>query len=404
MVKEVLNIIEELQMVLDTYLAEKCKFKKESKDNQPRIPAGHFLGLKIRNDIPDILRKIYSEEKYFIKGSIGDANLAYSPWIRISDRTITIQKEVDSSTKVGIYVAILFKTDMTGFYLAINQGWTYFENNYKPIKKAITAVEKTSKVFSDSLVDTKSFVDKIDLKSFKLKNKGKKELKLPRNYERGTICSKYYDGNSLPSNANFLKDIRECVDLLAEISKFIGPDRTLEDVYGEILTQENGFYSDNVAEEVSFQDRINEKKIDDNEFHEKIGTTLTNNRKIKSLDGKTEYRREARTSAYALKKANYQCEMNENHETFITKAKHPFMEGHHLIPFSKQEELNLDVDKSVNIKCLCPTCHRKIHLGTVNDKKKMIKYLYRKSQKELKKFKIDIGIDKLLEIYGISSK
>ncbi|MBY0001439.1 HNH endonuclease [Priestia aryabhattai] len=51
------------------------------------------------------------------------------------------------------------------------------------------------------------------------------------------------------------------------------------------------------------------------------------------------------------------------------------MEAHHLIPMKKQNDYQNSIDVDGNIICLCPTCHRKIHVGN-NNKKELIKLLY----------------------------
>ena len=59
-----------------------------------------------------------------VKGSMGQGNKTQYPWIAIMDKSIT------QSTQYGLYMVYLFKRDMSGFYLSLNQGITFFEKEY----------------------------------------------------------------------------------------------------------------------------------------------------------------------------------------------------------------------------------------------------------------------------------
>ena len=61
--------------------------------------------------------------------------------------------------------------------------------------------------------------------------------------------------------------------------------------------------------------------------------------------------------------ANYQCDLDKSHKSFITKNGKPYMEAHHLIPLSTQDYFDYSLDVDANIVCLCPNCHRKLHYG-----------------------------------------
>lgn len=52
-------------------------------------------------------------------------------------------------------------------------------------------------------------------------------------------------------------------------------------------------------------------------------------------------------------------------ETFITRAGEPYVEFHHLIPFS----IAYGPDHYLNLFALCPNCHRKIHFLSTEDKR-----------------------------------
>ena len=76
--------------------------------------------------------------------------------------------------------------------------------------------------------------------------------------------------------------------------------------------------------------------------------------------------------------ADYKCEIDRNHISFIAEAtRKPYMEGHHAIPLSKQPQFpSLSLDVYANIICLCPLCHRRIHLGLKEDRGMLMNKIY----------------------------
>lgn len=94
-----------IETVLNNYLSEK---EKPLKNNWLAKVITKDLVLRVSEDL--------SENKYYVKGSVGQGRWAEIPWVCIFDKTISIK------TTKGIYIAILFKADMSGFYLTLNQG------------------------------------------------------------------------------------------------------------------------------------------------------------------------------------------------------------------------------------------------------------------------------------------
>lgn len=117
--------------------------------------------------------------------------------------------------------------------------------------------------------------------------------------------------------------------------------------------------------------------------------------------------KKAHISKQALKQANFKCEFDNNHATFLTNKGIPYMEGHHLIPctFANSEnywsKYGRNIDCVENIVCLCPTCHRRIHFGSNDEKDTIIRFLYKKQISSLQSAGFDISIDKLLSLYNL---
>jgi len=106
----------------------------------------------------------------------------------------------------------------------------------------------------------------------------------------------------------------------------------------------------------------------------------------------------------AIKKADYQCEFDSLHETFISKRTGKnFMEGHHLIPVGFQIEIwnkyGVNIDCIENIISLCPNCHRAIHYGEFETKKRFIEKLYALRKSSFRKMGLEVSLDDILKMY-----
>lgn len=104
----------------------------------------------------------------------------------------------------------------------------------------------------------------------------------------------------------------------------------------------------------------------------------------------------------AKSQSNYKCEFDENHITFIAKSNEKnYIEAHHLIPFAFRNKFELSIDVVENIVCLCPNCHRRIHLATDEEKILLIKPLFEKNYDKLNKVGINVDYSDLLSFYWI---
>ena len=91
----------------------------------------------------------------------------------------------------------------------------------------------------------------------------------------------------------------------------------------------------------------------------------------------TTWRRSGILRNQALAYANYRCEIDNSHETFIAEnTRMPYMEGHHALPMKMQNDFNVSLDVYANIVCLCPVCHRRIHHGLKFDRIDMAKRIF----------------------------
>ena len=92
---------------------------KEYKTAKADSLAGHPLAQVITKSLPDYLSSlIKAPTRYKVEGSAGKGNWAGCPWVSIFDISIT------ESAQSGYYPVYLFREDMTGVYLSLNQGVT----------------------------------------------------------------------------------------------------------------------------------------------------------------------------------------------------------------------------------------------------------------------------------------
>ena len=109
----------------------------------------------------------------------------------------------------------------------------------------------------------------------------------------------------------------------------------------------------------------------------------------------------------ALKRADFLCEANPEHESFLRKIPRVnYTEPHHIIPLQFDDEFEYSLDVQANIISLCSNCHNEIHYGA--DARTLLVALWNKRKKEI--FSAGIGIMKngasvdiniLLSFYGI---
>ena len=116
------------------------------------------------------------------------------------------------------------------------------------------------------------------------------------------------------------------------------------------------------------------------------------------INNETIYPRDHETSLRALAYANYLCEVDTAHPTFIRRNKEVnYTEPHHLIPLAYSSEFSSSLDVEANIVSLCSNCHNLLHYG--RDYLFLLKRLYESRKNLLKKVGIDITFERLIQMY-----
>lgn len=111
------------------------------------------------------------------------------------------------------------------------------------------------------------------------------------------------------------------------------------------------------------------------------------------------YKTNARIAKTALHLADYKCEINPEHITFISKLGKPYMEAHHLIPMAYQKDFSINIDRIENIVSICPICHSAIHLGDMSTRLEILRKLYDKKEEGIKRVGLNISFGELFAKY-----
>lgn len=110
------------------------------------------------------------------------------------------------------------------------------------------------------------------------------------------------------------------------------------------------------------------------------------------------YKRNSEYAAYALLKADFCCEVEKSHETFMRRnGKYKYTEAHHLIPMSFQDEFEYSLDVPANIVSLCSHCHNLIHYG--QNYETLLLSIYNKRLPRLKEAGLEITFSDLKKYY-----
>jgi 5-methylcytosine-specific restriction protein A len=328
-----------------------------------------------KNEIAEILLKKLPEElfscaallenEYKIEGSVGKGEISEIPWICVFDKDIT------ESAQTGFYIVYLFRADLSGFYISLNQGWTQYEQAFKPKSVAKIEIEKAAEKLKKILKTVSGFTfEKIDLK-------GNSDLAF--GYELGNICSKYYGLEELPNSNSLINDLQKLIGTYRELKSLVGK---------EILDV------DLVLDEDEFQKRsqLGSVKVP------KKGK-ISKKKKVNGSISSTWWR-DPDMAYTAIHNAGFQCENIPSHKTFKSAiTSQQFVEAHHLIPMEFQDEHDASIDVPENIISLCPNCHRAFHNSVDETKIELVKKFFNIRKFSLIEREVHITEEKLLEYY-----
>lgn len=344
--------------ILDSYLFAKQQSYNTNKQQN------HYYSLSqgIKKTLDNWLKK-YADPNlnYRISWSHGKGNWAEIPWILCTNTAIT------KSAQQGYYLGILFSADMQSCYMGLLQGVTE-TSQQDLINFASLAIEYIGTNFNDSNLH----IGRIDLKATK---------KLGKEYEKFAIKSFKYS-----------KDFLDSID-----------DSYIEKQF-EILIHDYEYLFNHAHNDITdlapISDESYQRIIHDGD--DEVEQILVENPEVipeKIFSQEDRFKRSQQKSKKALKQAGYECEIDHSHFTFLTHKNKAYVEGHHLIPMSQQENFQVSLDVTSNIVALCPNCHKALHHGNKEIVKDKLKILFSQRKERLKQQGIDIDIKKLVTIY-----
>lgn len=121
---------------------------------------------------------------------------------------------------------------------------------------------------------------------------------------------------------------------------------------------------------------------------------------VVTLDGKAKVKKNTALREVAFMKAHYTCALCGKEHTFITNNDKMYFEAHHLIPcnINIQKHFAKKLDHTVNLFCLCPECHRKIHLINNGEITNLLEKLFLERERLLEEI-YNLDLNHLIDIY-----
>lgn len=183
-----------------------------------------------------------------------------------------------------------------------------------------------------------------------------------------------------------------------------GPSKVSEELSNYIKLIETNldklFLGQNDIEDQILIKELKETRIEDFEYyHEYEGGKKKEKQEPKIQNGVRIYMRDKKIAMNAMAHADYLCEIDKEHPTFVRKyIDLNYTEPHHLIPMAYSDLFDVSLDVEENIVSLCSNCHNFLHYG--RDYEVILKRLYGERIEDLTKVGLYITFEELLEMYA----
>ena len=342
--------------------------KKNPVESVPQVEIGSSAVVQLLTDnLPNAFRTKTNlpPNDYKFQGSIGQGNLSEIPWLCVFDR------EISESARKGYYIVYLFKANLSGLYLSLNQGWTQYEEMIQNNQNRIHAARENASTAQKMLRSLQDFSqDSITLDASGDLGKG---------YEHCNICSKYYSAADLPSDEVLINDLRNLLGVYRELKGMVGLD---------ILSIQQQIDEDD------FQQRAQQGKVVD------LAPGPQPRNENTPLVSRKNWPRRPEISALAIINAEHRCENEATHLTFTAlKSGKNYVEAHHLIPMEFQGRFRYSIDIPENVISLCPHCHRAFHHGEKHIQLVLIMKFFELRRSGLKERSVEIDQKTLIGFY-----
>jgi 5-methylcytosine-specific restriction protein A len=281
----------------------------------------HPLANFIRHELREEIASASGEHEHLIfKGSAGQGNWAKGPWVAVFNPLVTV------GAQRGYYPVYLFREDMRGLYLSLNQGMTEAKEHYKADAKAALRARAANfrAMLGNEVTPFPALT--IDLAP-----------SFPQNdtafYEAGNVCATYYARGSIPDEVRLVADLRSMLSLYeALVQAETNSDLSLDS-------------ADDEPADGDYEDATTRFRM-----HKRIERRQSLVKKVKQLKGST-------------------CEVCDlNFAKRYGSIGEGYIEAHHLRPLASLKGTRVPMDPANDFAVLCSNCHRMIHRsGLVDD-------------------------------------
>lgn len=167
--------------------------------------------------------------------------------------------------------------------------------------------------------------------------------------------------------------------------------RRIVDKHSKILKSiTNGEYFLEDSSEYEYQREVWKNR------HSELPDIPQKKKQATNVNGNLLYPRNPAHAKKSIREANYSCEISTEHKTFIQKFNlKPYTEAHHLIPLKYHSDYPASLDVPANIISLCPSCHRKMHFGQLDEVELLLKSLWEKRAKRISECGLEVSMRKL---------
>jgi len=289
-----------------------------------------------------------SAADYTIRGSYGAGVKPFCPWVAI------FKNSISTSAQKGYYIVLLFAEDMNSCVLSLNQGYTEYMKKYSSTAIANKQIRETAnEVLKHVPAPTGAKQGKINLAATGDLGKG---------YEIGAIFSYVYGSVGGPQAPKVTTIATPQFE--TQVAQLLSVIDALETLAGNTLTRFTPLFDEDFKDEIDAAIVAESAKPTRPEAPGKEPPSRTS---LAGVGGK--YQRSETKSANAIIDANYLCELDPSHVSFVSKKTgHNYVEAHHLIPIGQQKnpvylDQDIGLDVRANIVSLCPNCHRILHHG-----------------------------------------
>ena len=275
--------------------------------------AQHNLANFIRKDLAQEIKSACNDsDKYLVKGSAGIGVWARGPWVAIFNPIVT------SSAQNGYYPVYLFREDMQGLYLSLNQAMTEAKALYKSDAK--TSLKARSANFRAILGENTGPFKEISI-DLAPSNEGNDTAF----YESGNILARYYPLDEIPEDEVLINDLIKALSMYDDL------------LTGEAASEVETITEGDEPENIQFED----------------ATKLRIHKRVE---------RNSKLAKMAKEVHGYFCQAcGLNFEEKYGEIGKGYIEAHHLEPISTLKIKKVARDPKKDFAVLCANCHRMIH-------------------------------------------